>query len=136
MRCRKTYARAEKKNGREFSQHGPRLQLFAARCVAALSTSGRPPPVMFDHPRCPAFFRHYRREKASRAHAFGRARARSPPSPLPLPPLLSRPTLSLVSFLFFFLSFSLPSLASFESDRVQDETSILTVLNNFSLSRD
>lgn len=109
-----------------FSFAAVRIRLFAARCVAALSMSGRPPPpVMFD-PRRLASFRHYYYgdgggEASPRTRALTRARVLV---------LHFFPLLSLIPATYpFYRSFS---LTSFESDRVQGETFISTVLNNFS----
>lgn len=41
------------KETNRFSSAFSRFQSFAALCIAALSTSGRPSPVMFDYPSSP-----------------------------------------------------------------------------------
>lgn len=125
-----TRGKKKEKDGHEEANRfsWTRFQSFAALCIGALSTLGRPSPVMFDYPppapvssrvlplplvpgRGVPMFAHTR--SATRVLC-------SPPLP-PSPYRRTNPSCPFTAFL----------LASFESVRVQGETFISAVLNNF-----
>lgn len=88
-----TRGKKKEKDGHEEANRfsWTRFQSFAALCIGALSTLGRPSPVMFDYPPpplCrPASFRyHWCQEEASRC-----SRTRAPPRACSVPLLFPPP---------------------------------------------